>query len=161
MSVLVLTFVIALILHVTFFAAWFGLGLRLASQARGAVAAESSVGAALVEDGARTVRFMTIFVSLGFVFALITFFLNPRFISMGMAGYDWPYHSAITLGLILVVVQVWLVRGAWSRLRLTLGTPDAEKARARVAMATGIGHALWLGLLVLMFWNRLAAAATL
>ena len=161
MSALLVTFVVALILHVTFFAAWFGLGLRLAGHARAALTADPVAGAALVVQGERTVRLMTIFVVLGYAFALLAFFLNPTFINLGMAGYDWPYHTALTLGLLLVVVQVWLVRGGWARLRATLGTPEADKARARVAMATGIGHALWLALIVLMFWDRLAAAATL
>ncbi len=161
MSFLVLAFVIALIVHVTLFAGWFGLGLRLTRQARAVTAAEPSVGAMLAVDGAGTVRLMTIFAVGGYVAALIAFFLNPRFLNLGMAGYDWPYHAAMLLGLLLVAVQVGLVRGGWTRLRAAVGAPEADQARARVAMATGIGHALWLGLIVLMYWNRLSAAATL
>ena len=161
MAALVLLFVIALILHVACFAAWFGLGLGLTRQSRTVLAADPAVGVVLATDGARAVKLMTLFVGLGYVFALIAFFTNPKFVSLGMAGYDWPYHTAITLGLLLVVVQFLLVRPGWNRLQAAVGAPEAESARKRLAMGLGIGHALWLGLLVLMFWNRLAAAASL
>ena len=50
------------------------------------------------------------------------------------------------------------MRPAWARLRATVGAPEADKARGRVAMGVGIGHLTWLVLLVLMYWNRIAVA---
>ncbi|HLT45981.1 MAG TPA: hypothetical protein VK002_02020, partial [Rubricoccaceae bacterium] len=67
MALIALLFVL---LHVLFFGAWFGLGLRLSGQGRTAVAAEPAAGAALAADGSRTVRLMNVFVLLGYAFAL-------------------------------------------------------------------------------------------
>jgi hypothetical protein len=159
MDQLPLVYVLAALLHVLFFAAWFGLGLRLAGQARTAVAAEPAAGAALALDGSRTVALMGVFVVLGYAFALAAFFAGPRFAAQGFGGYDWPYHASLTLGLGLVAVQWLLVRPAWARLRATVGGPEAAAARGRVAMGVGIGHLTWLVLLVLMFWDNFAAAA--
>ena len=161
MAALVLLFVIALILHVACFAAWFGLGLGLTRQSRTVLAAEPAVGVVLAAEGTRTIKLMTLFVVLGYVFALIAFFSNTRFVNVGMAAYDWPYHTALTLGLLLVVVHLLLVRPGWNRLQASVGVPTAEAARKRLAMGLGIGHALWLTLLALMFWYRLAPALNL
>jgi len=149
-----LVYVLAVLLHVLFLAAWFGLGLRLAAQARTAVAAEPAAGAAFAADGSRTVALMGIFVVLGYAFALAAFFANG-----GFAAYTPPYHMAVGLGLALVAVHWLLVRPAWARLRATVGGAEAQAARGRIAMGVGIGHLLWLVLLVLMFWDRLVLAA--
>lgn len=154
-----LVFALALFLHVLFFAAWFGLGLRLAGQARATVAAVPASGAALAADGSRTVALMGVFVLLGYAFAIVAFFANPKFTARGFAGHDWPYHAALLLGLALVAVQGLLVRPAWARLRATVGSPEADAARGRIAMGVGMGHLLWLVLLVLMFWDNFVAAA--
>ena len=156
MDQLPLVHVSAVFLHVLFFAAWFGLGLRLAGHARTAVAAEPAVGAALAADGSRTVALMGVFVLLGYAFALAAFFANG-----GFASYGPVYHAALGLGLVLVAVQWLLVRPAWARLRATVGGPEASGARGRIAMAVGVGHLTWLVLLVLMFWNSFTAAASL
>lgn len=156
MTALLITHVISVILHVAFFAAWFGLGLRLTGQARTALVADASAGTALVADGARTVRLMTAFVLLGYGFALVAFFTNG-----GFSTYTVPYHIALTLGLLLAVVHLFLVRPGWVRLQTHLGTPEAAAGRKRVAMGLGLGHLFWFVLLVLMFWNRLVAATTI
>ncbi|NNF57384.1 MAG: hypothetical protein HKN04_04010 [Rhodothermaceae bacterium] len=161
MAALVLLFYLAVLLHIVCFAAWFGLGLGLTRQSRTVLAAEPAVGVVLAAEGTRTIKLMTLFVALAYVFALVAFFTNPKFISLGMAGYEWPYHTALTLGLLLVVVQFLLVRPSWGRLQAAVGAPEAEAARKRLAMGVGIGHTLWLVLLVLMFWTQLVAAATL
>jgi hypothetical protein len=158
MNPLALVYVLAVLLHVLFFAAWFGLGLRLAGQARTAAAAEPTGAAALALDGSRTVGLMGVFVALGYLAALTAFFASPRFAAEGFRGYDWPYHASLTLGLALVAAQWLLVRPAWARLRATVGSPEADAARGRVAMGVGIGHLLWLLLLLLMFWDNFAAA---
>lgn len=162
MAALVLLFQIAVILHIVCFAAWFGLGLRLPRQSRTLLDAEPAASALLAADGAQTVRAMTTFVVLGYGFALVAFFTNPTFINTGMAAYGWPYHTALLLGLLLVGVHFLLVRPGWNRLRGSLGAPETEAARKRLAMGMGLGHTLWLVLLVLMFWEaRLVPAATL
>jgi hypothetical protein len=147
-------YLLAVLLHVLFLGAWFGLGLRLAAQGRTASAAEPAAGAALAADGGRVVALMGAFVVLGYAAALVAFFANG-----GFAAYTWPYHTAIGLGAVLVAVHWLLVRPAWARLRATVGGAEAAAARGRVAMAVGVGHLTWFALLVLMFWDRFTAAA--
>jgi hypothetical protein len=154
MDQLPLVYVLAVLLHVLFFGAWFGLGLRLAGLARTAVAAEPAAGAALAADGSRTVALMGAFALLGYVCAVGAFFANG-----GFASYTTPYHMALGLGAVLVAVQWLLVRPAWARLRATVGGAEAAAARGRVAMAVGVGHLTWFALLVLMYWDRFVAAA--
>jgi hypothetical protein len=156
MDALPFVYALAALLHVLFFAAWFGLGLRLAGQARTAVAAEPAAGAALALDGSRTVSLMGVFVVLGYAFALAAFFARGGFVAYGPA-----YHAALGLGLVLVAVQWLLIRPSWARLRATVGGPEAAAARGRIAMATGVGHLTWLVLLALMFWDDFAGAARL
>lgn len=142
---------IFVILHVITGAAWFGLGLRLAAQAR--LAATAPGGGLLATDGQRTVRFMGAFLVLTLVFSLIAFFAGG-----GFSVYGPQYHTSITLLLIMIGLHYLLVRPAWNKLTTATGqqpvaTDVAESSRKRVAIATGIGHLLWLTILVLMFWK--------
>lgn len=140
-------------LHVLTAAAWFGLGLRLAGQARTALDAEGAVGLALARDIGRTVNLMGTFILLTFLFSMMVLGLGG-----GYAG-QLQYHVASLLIVLLTVVQLWLIRPAWKGLHQAVedGGNGARHAR-RMAMATGVGHLLWLLILVLMFWNRFAAA---
>ena len=74
-------------------------------------------------------------------------------------GYElqynaWPYHTALTLGLVLVAVQFLLIRSGWNKLVNGAGTPVGESGRKRIAMGIGIGHAVWLAIFVLMYLGR-------
>ena len=143
---------LCVLLHVLSFGAWFGLGLRLAGASRTAAAAEPAAGALLAADGSRTVAMMNLFVLLGYGFALAAFFTGG-----GFSAHTTPYHMALGLGLVLVLIQWLLVRPAWARLRATIGGAEAGAARGRVAMAVGLGHLTWTVLIVLMYWDRLFA----
>ena len=136
-------------------AAWFGMGLRLATQARTVLSLEQGAALALADDVARTVRFMGIFAILTFVFAMGALGLG--------GGYPglFQYHTASLLIVILVVVQYLLIRPSWKKLRAAVeaGT-DAEGFRKRVSMSVGIGQLLWLAMLVLMLWDRFRVALT-
>ena len=139
-------------LHVLTAAAWFGLGLRLGGQARTALDAPGEAALALSRDVGRTVNLMSTLILLTFLFSMMVLGLGG-----GYAG-QLQYHIASTLIVLLTVVQLWLIRPAWKGLHRALesGGDGARHAR-RLAMATGIGHLLWLVILVLMFWNRFAA----
>ena len=140
-------------LHIVFAAAWFGMGLRLATQARTVLGLERNAALALADDVARTVRFMGIFIVLTLIFALGVLGLGG-----GYPG-QFQYHTASMLIVVLVVVQWALVQPAWKKLRAAVEAgSDAEAYRKRVAMSVGIGHLLWFVLLVLMFWNRFIVA---
>lgn len=141
------------ILHIVTAAAWFGLGLRLAAQARLVLNLDRSAATAVATDIGRSVRLMGVFSVLTLVFALVAFFIGG-----GFAAYGPVYHTSILLILILIGVQYGLIGRAWSTLEAGLSSPtagDAEQHRKRIAMGTGIGHLIWLVLLVLMFANRL------
>ena len=137
------------LLHITTAAAWFGLALRLTGQARNVAAVDGPAATALAADGAHTVRLLGIFSVLTFVFAFITFSVG---IASG-ADYGWPYHTALLLILGLIGVTYGLIRPGWAALQR--GEAGAQK---RVAMGTGIGHTLWLVLLILMYWTSFSVA---
>lgn len=139
--------VLTIFLHVAFAAAWFGLALSLPALTRGVLSSEGAAAAAQV--GNRVMAMMGITIVLFYVFAVANFLLGGS-----VRVYGWPYHTAITLGLLLVVLQFVLIRPTWRKLAAAAGSPDAAVARGRLGMATGIGHGLWLGILVLMYLHR-------
>jgi len=146
---------ILVILHIITAAAWFGIGLRLAGQARTVLDQSGTARAALAADGARSVWLMNLFIVLTLLFSVGAFIAGGHFEVYGPA-----YHSAITLIVILTLVQLFVIRPGWNTLQANAdpetGDPDAaESGRQRVAIGTGVGHLLWLVLLVLMFWDRL------
>jgi hypothetical protein len=141
---------ILVILHILTAAAWFGLGLRLAGQAR---TVASGNAPALAEDAGRSVQWMNVFIVLTLVFAASAFVVG------GLVGgsnpfsfYGPQYHTSLLLILVLTGLQFFVIRPGWNGLT---GGGDPESARKRVAIGTGVGHLVWLVILVLMFWNRL------
>jgi hypothetical protein len=150
---------ILVILHIITAAAWFGLGLRLAGQARTVLNLEGNARVTLAEEGHQSVWLMNIFIVLTLLFSLGAFVAGGHFDTYGPA-----YHSAITLIVLLTLAQLFVIRPAWGTLKAFAEDPestnleDAQSAKTRVAMGTGIGHLLWIILLGLMFANRLVAA---
>jgi len=147
-----------ILLHIITAAAWFGLGLRLAGRARSALEKSGAARRTLAEDGARSVGLMNLFVVLTLVFSLGAFVVGGHF-----AAYGPAYHSAVTLVIVLTLVQLFVIRPGWNALRDSVaaegGDPEAaESGRKRVVIGTGVGHLLWFVLLVLMFWDRILAA---
>lgn len=139
------------ILHVITASAWFGLGLLLPRQARSVVETGAPDGP-LATFTDRSVFLMNIFVVLTLIFSLVALFAGG-----GFEVYGWPYHTSITLILLLVLDQFFVIRASWSTLKGTLST-DADEARdaaTRLATGTGAGHLLWLATLVLMFFRRM------
>lgn len=145
-------FVLALVLHIACAAAWFGLSLHLPGLSRAIVLSDVSIGEALAASGARTIRLMDFFALLMYVFAFIAIIVGP-----GFGGLGWPHHFALSLGLILILVQVFLIRRNWAALQGAVGSGDTGSARKKVAMSLGIGHLIWFTLLVLMFLHRVMA----
>ena len=133
---------VVLALHVLFAAAWFGLGLALPALSKSAVAGGG------FEAGRRVIASMNGSVALFYVFALANWMLGRR-IGFEAQYNEWPYHAALTLGLILVLIQFFLIRPGWAAL-----PTDAEAGRKKIAMGTGIGHAVWVLTFVLMYVGR-------
>lgn len=129
---------LAVLLHIITAAAWFGLGLSLSAQARAGAPAGAS------DAGARTVKLMGLFSVLTLVLALVALFAGG-----GFGSYGPQYHTSLLLIVVLVGLQYGLIRPAWGK----LAGGDAS-ARGRVAMGTGIGHLVWLVILVLMLWQQ-------
>lgn len=132
---------VSLALHVLFAAAWFGLGLALPAFARSAQAGN-------VVGGGRVVSLMTVSVLLFYAFAVLNFVLGS---GIGFE-YGWPYHTSLSLGLVLVGVQLLLIRPGWNKLEAR--GEDAEAGRKRIAMGVGIGHLTWIVIFVLMYVGR-------
>jgi len=151
---------ILVILHIITAAAWFGIGLRLAGQARAVVQQEGAVRAALAEDGSQSVWLMNLFMILTLVFSIAAFVAGGHFVTYGPV-----YHTALLLIVVLTADQLVVIRGGWSTLSSLVeeASPDADaldSARKRVAIGTGVGHLIWLVLLVLMFVNRFVPLLT-
>jgi hypothetical protein len=151
---------ILVILHIITAAAWFGIGLRLAGQARAVVQQDGAVRAALAEDGSQSVWLMNLFMILTLVFSIGAFVAGGHFVTYGPV-----YHTALLLIVVLTADQLVVIRGGWSTLSSLVeeASPDADaldSARKRVAIGTGVGHLIWLVLLVLMFVNRFVPLLT-
>ncbi len=146
------------VLHIITAAAWFGLGLRLAGRARKVLDLGGEAGVALAADGQDSVRQMNIFVVLTLVFSLGAFVAGGHF-----AAYGPLYHTSVTLIVLLAADQLFVIRPGWNALQAAVEGGDvaaeaADSARKKVAIGTGMGHLLWLVMLVLMLWNQYLAA---
>jgi hypothetical protein len=98
------------------------------------------------------------------IFIVLTFLFGVGVLMAGggMGAYGPSYHTGMTLVLLLVILHFALIQPILKKMRGALeagGDPgQARPLQKRIAMATGIGHLLWLVTLVLMFWPRFGAA---
>lgn len=146
---------LVVILHIATAAAWFGLALRLAGQARTVSLATGEARAALAADIGKSVGQVGLFLILTFVFGSINIVIVETWPATGI-NYNiakWPYHTSITLLLIAIGAHYAITRPAWKK----VAAGDAGAAK-RVAMGVGIGHLIWLVTLTLMFWPLMAPA---
>lgn len=135
---------LAIALHILFAAAWFGLGLALPALSRAALAGG-------VPQGDRVVAMMTGSVLLFYAFAVVNWTLGMQ-LGFELQYNAWPYHTSLSLGLVLVAVQLLLIRPGWRK--LTSGGEHAERGRKRVMAGIGVGHLTWLVIFVLMYVGR-------
>ncbi len=133
---------LAIALHILFAAAWFGLGLALPALARAA----ASGG---VPQAGRVIAMMNGSIVLFYVFAIVNWMLGLR-LGFREQYMEWPYHISLTLGLILVLVQLFVIRPGWN----ALVAGEIEKGRKRIGMGIGIGHLVWIVIFVLMYLGR-------
>lgn len=144
------------ILHIITAAGWFGVAMMLSGQARLALTVDRSAVPALAAETSRTVRLMGIFIALTLVFSLAAFFVGG-----GFAAYGPAYHTSLLLIIVFLLVQFLLIQPSWKKLEAGVLAEERRPAaelvslRKRIAAGVGIGHLLWLVLLVLMFWNVL------
>jgi len=144
-----------IILHVITASAWFGLSLRLGNQAKFAATGQPAVAM----DGSRTMALMGIMLIATFIFSM----------TLLVVGGGYPgliqYHIASALIVVLLALQFMGLRPSWSKLSNAvnsgpLGDDASDGVSSRlsrkISMFAGIGHLIWLILLVLMFWNRLS-----
>ena len=135
--------VLLVLLHIILVTVWFGLALRLQFLSRALGGGGPLAGSEEIRQaGNRTVQVMTVSIILFYAAAIANFFVGG-----GFAVFGANFHASLLLGMALVIVVVLVVQPAWGR--LSGGQPADAK---RVAMGIGIGHGLWLVLLVLMFW---------
>ncbi|MEX0820542.1 MAG: hypothetical protein WD021_00225 [Rhodothermales bacterium] len=135
---------IFVVLHVITAAGWFGVALMLTSISRSA--AETS-DRSIRDVGTKAVGMMNVFVVATFLFGLIAFLAGG-----GFAVYGPVYHTSLLLVLILILVQFFMIRSGW----ISLVKEGGAAARKKVAMGVGIGHLLWLVVLILMFSHYFA-----
>lgn len=136
--------------HLVTAASWWGLGLRLAGQARLAATLEPPLAQVMAQEIDRIVGLMRLFIVLTWLFGLGALFAGGGFLAYGPA-----YHTALLAVTILVFSQYALLGPAARGLLAHAGDAQAALPHAkRMAMGTGIGHLLWLVTLVLMVLYR-------
>lgn len=132
--------------HVLFAAAWFGLGLAMPSLVRAIKTPEDAKGAKVMSAMNGSVVI--------FYLAAVANWVIGRRLGFEIQYNHWAYHVALTLGLILVIVQFVLIRRGWNTLAANAGTPAADAGRKQLKMGIGIGHAVWMALFILMYIGR-------
>ncbi len=90
--------------------------------------------------GSRVVSIMGISLVLFYLLAVAAFVVGLNF-----REYSWPFHVALTLGVLLVAVHFLLLRKSWAQ---------AAEGTGSIGMALGLGHVLWLSMFVLMYLGR-------
>ena len=116
--------------HVLTGAAYFGLGLRLAGQARTIATTKEDAAILLSHEMGRTIRQMSIQLALTFIFAMVVLGLGG-----GYAGQP-QYHIASLLIVILLVLHFWVLRPAWKGLH---GGCGRRQRTPTVCQAAGNG----------------------
>lgn len=124
------------VLHLVIAVSWFALGVRMQTLAKLAHVPDGK------EAGDKTIRGMTAtalllpFVGLGAMFA-----------GGGFDAYGTVYHVSVTLALALAGIQLFGVQRVWR------GLPEQGRP-SRLNMWIGIGHLIWLVILILMLWPQ-------
>jgi len=138
-----------ILLHIATAAAWFGAGMRLTGQTK-LISKMEGPGATLVaEDIQHALRVMGILLILTLVFGM------GALIAGGIKGPQ--YHTAALLIVILIALHYFMLQPAGKGLVSATGTSsDMDGLRKRLAMGLGIGHLVWIVILVLMFWHRIS-----
>jgi hypothetical protein len=157
MTALLLLHVACVVLHVVTAAAWFGAALRLSAESRAVAGADPSVALPLAKSASSAVRQLGVFLLLTLGFALIAVFTNGGFETYSWA-YWWQIHVSLGLLLALIAVHFIALVPAWRAFEQAAGSVDAPRRRRPVAAILGVGHLIWLGILVLMFYPRFTAA---
>ena len=140
------------ILHILAASVWLGLSIRLGSQAKFAATGQHAVAV----DGTRTLSLMSIMLIALFVFSMALLIVGG-----GYPG-NTQYHIASTLIVFLMAIQFVFLRPAWNKLLVAVETQQIQRSSIyarRVSMFAGMGHLLWVTLLILMFWNRFSFVA--
>lgn len=142
---------VLVILHALAAIAFFGLGLPLARLAKTAAAHTGEARAALLDQGASSIRTMTI---AGIAAAVLSY----ATLGIGMSAgrpYGWPYHAASALILVLLAVHVFGTARAWK----ALSGDQPSVAVGKVSALVGVNHLIWVVLFVLMFAKYFGAGA--
>jgi hypothetical protein len=143
-----LTFDLVKLLHILSMAVWFGIGLMVAGDVRKTLARGKPHTELL---GARVGRTLMIEVVAGLV--TIASGLGLIFLRGGMKGVPPRIHAGLGLAIASYALLLVVIRPAASRIDELLEKGDGNELRdlsKRLAMTTGIDHALKLAILVLM-----------
>jgi hypothetical protein len=148
MSIEALTFDLVKLLHILAMAVWFGIGLSVASDVRKTLARGKPHTELL---GARVGR--TLMMEMGAGLITIVSGLGLIFLRGGMKGVPPRIHAGLGLAIVSYALLLVVIRPAASRIDEVIEKGDGNALRdlsTRLAMTTGIDHALKLVILVLM-----------
>jgi hypothetical protein len=131
--------------------------MRLTGEVREIAKADAALAGSMASSSAAAVRQMGMFLLLTLAFALGAVFSNGGFETYSWA-YWWHVHVSLGLMLALIGVHYLLAVPAWRAFSQAAGTPEARSRRGRLSAVLGIGHLVWLAILILMFYPRFTAA---
>lgn len=139
--------ILVLIVHVAAAAVVLGASLGWGSALRKASEAGAQAWEVVLADVfrrlalVRATALMTLFTGVGLIF-----------LSGGFKVVPMTFHIALTLMIVAVGWTMFFVAPAVNALKkVQIGTPSSPINLGKVAMGTGVLHAVWLVLLVLMF----------
>lgn len=141
-----------LIIHVMSAMLWFGGTMSVPRRIRVALDSEITSARAQLGGLVREGRMMA-----GAAFVLFVTGISLVMARGGFAGLQVRYHIGLTLSVVWIVIGATAVRSTLEKLgeaaqgeALAEGTDDLRK---RIAMLTGIQHALFTAIAVLMLWR--------
>jgi hypothetical protein len=142
---------ILLVVHIAAAAVSFGAPLGLGRLLRGVASLDAKAYELVAKDTAKRT-------GLGRICGLVSMFsgLALIFLRGGFGAVGKNYHTALLLMWALLGVQFFIARPVVRKLVAAIGgaVPSPQElsaAAGKLGMAIGIGHALWVTILILMF----------
>jgi hypothetical protein len=142
---------ILLVVHIAAAAVAFGAPLGIGRLLKGAAAIDAQTLKLVVADAAKRTF-------LARVSAVTSLFSGVAliFVRGGFAAVSKNYHTALLVMWVLIGVQFFITRpavrsAAEAANAIPLDRDAISKSAGKLGMAMGLGHALWVAILILMF----------
>ena len=151
-----MNYLILVVLHICLAAMWFGAPMMMGSVLKRSAAA----GPAAFAAGARVANRMALLGGIGCVGALLTGLSLVFMVYGGLSRLPIPFHVALSMVLLGVVLSLGAIWPATRRLALAAQAEGYSPSSAgstlkQLTMMSGVNHTLWLGSLICMYAAKL------